>query len=531
MYNDPMLGQGRGGRSMRDIKILDTTLRDGEQSPGFSMNLGEKLEMARQLERLGVDIIEAGFPVSSPDDFEAVRRISAQTKDCAVTALTRAREEDILTTYQALKAGQSPIIHIVMATSDIHLEHKLKMTRAQVLERIACSVAYAKSLCPLVQFSAEDASRSDRAFLLEAYHAAVQAGATTISVTDTVGYATPTEMMELLAFVRAGVVSSGPLEIAVHCHNDLGMAVANSVAAIRGGATQVEGTINGIGERAGNASLEEIIMTLHTRKDTLQAQCRVVTNQLYRTSRLLSTITGIKVPPNKAVVGRNAFAHEAGIHQHGILSNRATYEIISPESVGIYQAQMVLGKHSGKHAFADRIGELGYVMRPGDIDTAFERFKLLADRKKDITDRDIEALVSDQANSIPEMFALRSYVINSGTMISATAVVKLGCRGKEFEHVARGEGPIDAAFKAIDRITKNPYRLRNYSIQAVTGGEDALGEVVVKIENGTRQITGRGLSTDIIESSIKAYLNAINKAVLESPDIQPSGLVVEKPKD
>ena len=517
---------------MRQIKILDTTLRDGEQSPGFTMNLREKVEMARQLERLRVDILEAGFPVTSPEDFHAVQTISSQIKDCAVTALTRACQDDIFTTYQALKSGQSPIIHIVMATSDLHMEYKLKMNRQQVLERITEAVRYARSLCPLVQFSAEDASRSDRAFLLEAYRAAAREGATTLSVTDTVGYATPSEMEDLVAYVCREIQKDYPVEIAVHCHNDLGMATANSIAAVRGGAGQVEGTINGIGERAGNAALEEIIMGLYTRREDIQAQCRVDTKQIYRTSKLLSTISGIKVPPNKAIVGRNAFAHEAGIHQHGILANPSTYEIIAPETVGLYQTQMVLGKHSGKHAFAERISELGYVMQPHDIDAAFERFKVLADRKKDLTDRDIEALVGDQAYSIPETFSLCSFVINSGTVISATAVVRLRCEGQEYEHVARGEGPIDAAFKAIDRITRTSYRLRNYSIQAVTGGEDALGEVVVKIEKGSRRITGRGLSPDIIEASIRAYLNAINKAIYQQPDEEkpdcPGGQLIKR---
>ena len=517
---------------MRQIKILDTTLRDGEQSPGFTMNLREKLELARQLERLRVDIVEAGFPVTSPEDFQAVQAVAAQLKDCSVTALSRACQEDILTTYEALKGGQSPILHLVMATSDLHMEYKLKMTRQQVLERIAQAVSYARSLCPLVQFSAEDATRSDRQFLLQAYRTAAQAGATTLSVTDTVGYATPNEMEDLVSFVCREIQKEYPVEIAAHCHNDLGMATANSIAAIRGGAGQVEGTINGIGERAGNAALEEVIMGLYTRREDIQAQCRVDTRQLYRTSKLLSTISGIKVPPNKAIVGRNAFAHEAGIHQHGILANPQTYEIITPETVGIYQTQMVLGKHSGKHAFAERIGELGYVMQPHDIDAAFERFKVLADRKKDLTDRDIEALVSDQAYSLPETFSLCSFVINSGTVISATAVVRLQYEGQEYEHVARGEGPIDAAFKAIDRITRTSYRLRNYSIQAVTGGEDALGEVVVKIEKGSRRITGRGLSPDIIEASIRAYLNAINKAIYQLPEEEkpdaPGGQLIKR---
>ena len=498
---------------MKTVKILDTTLRDGEQSPGCSMNLREKIEMARQLERLRVDIIEAGFPTSSPEDFESVSEIAKVIKDSAVTALTRAVQADILRTWEAVKPAACPMIHIVLATSDLHLEHKLRMNRSQVLELIAQSVAYAKTLCPDVEFSAEDASRSDREFLVKACNTAIGAGAGIVDITDTVGYSTPTEFASLISHVKSNLIDPS-VTLAVHCHDDLGMAVANSIAAVRAGATQVEGTINGIGERAGNAALEEIIMALATRKDLLQAQTGIDTRQIYRTSKLLSTIVGIKIPPNKAIVGKNAFSHEAGIHQHGILQNRATYEIIRPESVGIYQTQIVLGKHSGKHAFAERVGELGYVLSDAAINATFERFKALADRKKNITDKDIEAIVAQAGYAIPEVYSLHSFVINSGTVISATAVVKLIKEGVEYEHVARGEGPIDAAFKAIDRIVKNSYHLQNYGIQAVTEGEDALGEVVVKIAKSGNIITGRGLSTDIIEASIKAYLNAINKSLL-----------------
>jgi len=497
---------------MRTIRILDTTLRDGEQSPGCSMNLQEKLEMAQQLERLGVDIIEAGFPTTSPEDFEAVSRIAAVIKNCTVTGLTRAVEADILRTWQAVQAAADPMLHIVLATSDLHIEEKLHMNRAQVLELIGSSVRYAKTLCPKVEFSAEDASRSDREFLLKACNAAVLAGACTIDITDTVGYATPTEFAGLISYIRSGLLDRS-VAVAVHCHDDLGMAVANSIAAVRAGADQVEGTINGIGERAGNAALEEVVMALRTRRDLLGADTRIDSKQLYRTSKLLSTIIGVKIPPNKAIVGRNAYSHEAGIHQHGMMQNRATYEIIHPEDVGIYQTQLVLGKHSGKHAFAQRVGELGYVLSQSAIDATFEKFKALADRKKDITDKDIEAIVAQAGELFHESYALKSFVVNSGTVISATAVVKLVHDGRDYENVARGEGPIDAAFKAIDRIIKHDYVLKNYGIQAVTEGVDALGEVVVKIEKNGQTVTGRGLSTDIIEASLKAYLNAINKAL------------------
>ncbi len=495
------------------LRILDTTLRDGEQSPGCSMNLNEKLELARQLERLGVDVIEAGFPASSPQDFQAVAEIAKMIQNCSVTGLCRCTRGDIEKGYEALRHAQSPMIHTVLATSDLHLTHKLKMSRQQALGCISEMVGYARSLCPVVEFSAEDAVRSDREFLLTAVNTAIAAGASVVNIPDTVGYATPAEMADLIAYLKARLTNPEVI-LSVHCHNDLGMAVANSLAAIGAGAGQVEGTINGIGERAGNAALEEIIMALKTRSGLFGLSCGVNTKQIYRTSKLLSTITGIKIPPNKAVVGRNAFAHESGIHQHGVLQERSTYEILSPEEIGVYQNQMVLGKHSGKHALVQRLNEIGYVLEPKDLDSVFESFKQLADRKKTVTDRDLEALVVEVGYVIPQAYTLHSFVVNSGTVISATAVVKLLYQGQEVEHVARGDGPIDAAFQAIDGITQQRFLLKNYSINAVTEGEDALGEVVVKIEKDNRVLTGRGLSTDIIEASIKAYLNAINKAIL-----------------
>lgn len=496
------------------IRVLDTTLRDGEQAPGYSMNLGEKLEMARQLERLKVDIIEAGFPASSPEDFQSVSEIARLIRDCSVTGLCRCTKGDIEQGYEALRHAQSPIIHTVIATSDIHLTHKLKMNREQNLQRIADMVAYARSLCPQVQFSAEDAFRSNRQHLMEAVNTAVRAGATVINITDTVGFATPAEMEELFRFIRAGIENPEVL-LSVHCHNDLGMAVANSLAAISAGADQIEGTINGIGERAGNAALEELVMALKTRGELFGADCRVDTRQIYRTSKMLCALTGQSISSNKAVVGRNAFAHESGIHQHGVMAERSTYEIMSPADIGLYQNNMVLGKHSGKHAFVQRLGEIGYVLGSESLDAAFEKFKVLADRKKVVTDRDMEAIVESAGYAMKETYTLESFVINSGTIISATAVVKLSKDGESLEHVARGEGPIDASFKAIDRIVKRHFPLKNYSINAVTEGEDALGEVVVKIEKNGQDVTGRGLSTDILEASIKAYINAINKALID----------------
>ena len=497
---------------MRKIKIFDTTLRDGEQSPGCSMNIHEKLEMARQLERLGVDVIEAGFPVASPEDFESVEKIAHEVQGCQIAGLCRAVRGDIDCAWEALKDHPNPLIHIFLATSDIHLEAKLHKTREEVLAQVKEMVAYAKSMCPNIEFSAEDASRSDRDYLVQVFDAAQQAGASVLNIPDTVGYATPAEMEELVRYVKAHLKHPDQAVLSVHCHNDLGMGVANSLAGMQGGADQIECTVNGIGERAGNAALEEIVMAIKTRADIYGCETGIDTRQIYRTSKLLSTVTGVPVPPNKAIVGANAFAHESGIHQHGVINNRLTYEIMSPESVGIYQNRMVLGKHSGRHAFEERLDQLGYRIPEQMLEQSFEKFKVLADRKKIVTDRDIEALISSNRYQIPETYTLDSFVVNSGTVISATAVVKLVKDGEGKEHVARGEGPIDAAFKAIDRIVKQNFPLKNYSIQSVTEGEDALGEVVVKILKGDEIITGRGLSTDIIEARIKAYINAINKA-------------------
>ena len=501
---------------MRKIQIFDTTLRDGEQSPGCSMNIHEKLELARQLERLGVDVIEAGFPIASPEDFESVKIIAQEVRSCRIAGLCRAVKGDIDCAWQALQGHPDPLLHVFLATSDIHLEAKLHKTREEVLAQVKEMVAYARALCPNVEFSAEDASRSDRDYLVQVFEAAQEAGAGVLNIPDTVGYAAPAEMEELVRYVKAHLKNPDKVVLSVHCHNDLGMAVANSLAGMQGGAGQIECTVNGIGERAGNAALEEIVMAIRTRSQLYGCQTGVQTRQIYRTSKLLSTITGVSVPPNKAIVGDNAFAHESGIHQHGVMNNRLTYEILPPESVGIYQNRMVLGKHSGRHAFEERLDQLGYRLPEAVLEKSFEKFKALADRKKIVTDRDLEALVSSSRYQIAETYTLESFVINSGTVISATAVVKLLKDGESKEHVARGEGPIDAAFKAIDRIVKQSFPLKNYAIQSVTEGEDALGEVVVKILRGDEIITGRGLSTDIIEASIRAYLNAFNKAVMQS---------------
>lgn len=497
---------------MKTIKIFDTTLRDGEQSPGCSMNLSEKIEVAKQLELLKVDVIEAGFAVSSPGDFKSVETIAKAIKDCSVASLSRSVKKDIDASYEALRQAAAPRIHVFLATSPLHMQYKLKMTEEQVLEHIRESVAYARSLVPDVEFSAEDASRSDYAFLARAVQTAVDAGAGTINLPDTVGYVLPQEMQAMIEYVRQHVDGIENVDISVHCHNDLGMAVANSLASVGAGATQVECTVNGIGERAGNASLEEIVMAIHTRRALMDADTNINTKQLYRTSRLLSKIIGVSIPPNKAVVGANAFAHESGIHQHGVLAKRETYEIMTPESIGLTTNKMVLGKHSGRHAFDDFLKELGYQLTPEELDAAFAQFKELCDKKKEVTEYDVEALVAQKAAKVVEHFRLKQFVVNSGNTIQATANVTLeDMSGATQEQVALGDGPIDAAYQAIEKIVQMPLHLNNYKINAVSHGEDALGEVVVKVSSENRTVTGRGLSTDIIEASMLAYINAVNK--------------------
>ena len=497
---------------MKRIKIFDTTLRDGEQSPGCSMNLSEKIEMAKQLDKLGVDIIEAGFAIASPMDHKSVQAIASAVTNCTVASLARCTKGDIDAAWDAVKEANHPRIHVFLATSNIHMEYKLKMTREEVLQRITDMVGYARSKCADIEFSAEDASRSEWDFLAQCYSNAVAAGATTLNVPDTVGYSTPQEMADLITYLRANVTGIENVDISVHCHDDLGMAVANSLACIKAGATQVECTVNGIGERAGNASLEEIVMALHTRRDFYDAETNINTRQIYRSSKLLSNITGVPIPPSKAVVGANAFAHESGIHQHGVLANAQTYEIMKSTDVGIPQNSMVLGKHSGKHALREKLESMGYEISDQEMEKVFARFKILADKKKNITTADLEALVLHRHNANYETCQLVSHVVNAGDGVPNTSCVKLKRAGEELEEVAIGSGPLDASFKAINRMLGLDIKLDSFSLNAVTDGEDAIGEAVVKIEapNG-RRYTGTGLSTDIIESSIRAYVNGINK--------------------
>ncbi|HRU84537.1 MAG TPA: 2-isopropylmalate synthase [Eubacteriales bacterium] len=497
---------------MRKIKIFDTTLRDGEQAPGCSMHLKEKLEVAAQLERLGVDIIEAGFAVSSPGDFESVKSVAALLKNCTVASLARSVKKDIDAAYEAVKDAVSPRIHIFLATSPIHMRYKLKMSEEDVIERIYEMTRYARSLIPEIEFSAEDAMRSEPEFLRRAVETAIRAGASVVNIPDTVGYATPKEMAERIKYLKENVENIDKAVISVHCHNDLGLAVANSLAAVEAGADQVECTVNGLGERAGNAALEEVVMAIKTRKNIYGGDTGINTAEIYRTSKLVYKTIGLYAPINKAIVGGNAFAHEAGIHQHGVLQNRETYEIMTPQSIGLPSNRMVFGKHSGKHAIEERLLELGHKLTPEEMEVVFESFKKLADKKRVINDADLEALIGHSAVVQEKEYQLDRFTVNSGNYVTSTAVVRLNRGGELVEKVAIGDGPVDAAFRAVDKIVKAPeHSLDDYSIRSVTEGNDALGEVIVRIRCGDRAYTGKGLSTDIIEASILAYINGINK--------------------
>ncbi|MFA7659744.1 MAG: 2-isopropylmalate synthase [Anaerovoracaceae bacterium] len=497
------------------IKIFDTTLRDGEQSPGCSMNLKEKVQMAKQLERMKVDIIEAGFAISSPGDFTSVRTVAETVKESVVASLARTTKEDIDRAWEAVSVAAQPRIHTFIATSPIHMKYKLNLTPDQVVEQAAAMVKHAKSYCGDIEFSAEDATRSDPIFLARIFDEVIKAGATTINIPDTVGYTAPDEFYEFLIKVRELCPALDHIDISVHCHNDLGLGVANSLAAIKAGAVQVETTINGIGERAGNAAMEELVMALATRRDIFKAETNIVTTEIMRASKLLTTITGVKVQPNKAIVGENAFAHEAGIHQHGVLKNKETYEIMTPESVGLTKNSMVLGKHSGKHALRSKAEELGIDLTEEALERAFNRFKAIADKKKQVYDGDIEALLSKEALQVPKTYQLKSFVINSGNSITSTAVLEVIKEDKTIEKVARGDGPIDAAFQAIGKIVGKEMKLEDYQLHSVTEGMDALGDALVKISSNGKSYAGRGLSTDVIEASIHAYINAVNKMIYE----------------
>ena len=497
------------------IKIFDTTLRDGEQTPGVNLNIHEKLEIAQQLARLKVDIIEAGFPIASSGDFEAVKAVAQKVKGVTICGLARALEKDIDRAWEAVQYSDNPRIHIFLATSDIHMKYKLKMSADEVVEKAVAMVKYAKKSCNDIEFSAEDAGRSNLEFLYRIFNEVIKAGAAVLNVPDTVGYTMPLEFGSLIKNIKDNVIGIEKVDISVHCHNDLGLAVANSLAAIENGAIQVESTINGLGERAGNAAVEEIIMSLATRKDYYNIGFNIDTTQISRTSKLVSSLTGVKCQPNKAVVGANAFAHESGIHQHGVLSEKSTYEIMTPESIGLKENKMVLGKLSGRHAFEERLKEMGFNLSAEEISKAFEKFKNLADKKKEILDSDIEALVQDEAFKVPQTFEMDSFQINSGNKLISTSVVKIIKGDQVFTEAATGDGPVDAAFNAIGKIIGVTLKLEDYNLRAVTEGNDALGEVSVRISLGDKISLGRGVSTDIVEASIMAYLNGINKMVQE----------------
>lgn len=505
------------------IIIFDTTLRDGEQCPGASLNLREKLEVAHQLVSLNVDVIEGGFPVASPDDFEAIKAMSNEIKGTTIAGLARCLDKDIERAAEALENAAHPRIHVFLATSKIHMQYKLKKAEDEILRMAVESVTKALKYVDNVEFSPEDASRTEPAFLAKVVEAVIAAGAKTVNIPDTVGYAFPEEFGNLIRYLKENVSNINKAVISVHCHNDLGLAVANSLTAIRNGARQVECTINGIGERAGNASLEEIVMTLKTRKDLFtDLETQVNTQQIVKTSRLVSNLTGMVVQHNKAIVGENAFAHESGIHQDGVLKERTTYEIMRPEDVGLSASALVLGKHSGRHAFRERLKELGFNLASEELDRLFEKFKILADKKKTVYDEDLMALVEDELAQVPEIFILEYLHISSGNTTVPTATVRLKREKDVFEDAACGDGPVEAIYNSIDRITGIKGTLMDYGLRAITGGKDALGEVVVKVKIDSRVVTGKGTSTDIIEASAKAYLNAINRVlyIKEKKDVK-----------
>ena len=497
---------------MDKLRIFDTTLRDGEQAAGGALNIGEKLEIARQLERLGVDVIEAGFPASSPGDYEAVSLIAKEIRKPVICALARAHPDDIDTAWEAVKSAERPCLHVFLSASDIHLMYQLKKSREQVLETAREMVSRAKKYTNNIEFSPMDASRTEPEYIYQVLEAVIDAGAVTVNIPDTVGYAVPSEFGNLIEGIIKNVPNIKKAVISVHCHNDLGLAVANSLEAVRRGARQVECTINGIGERAGNAALEEIVMTVNTRQDLMPVTTGIDTKQIYRASRLVSELTGFSVQPNKAIVGANAFAHESGIHQDGVIKMPITYEIIDPKTVGISASNLVLGKLSGRHAFRERLAELGYSLSEEDFTRAFTTFKELADKKKEVSDRDIESVIAQEMRTISEVYRLDCVQVSCGDKGIPTASVRLiGPEGKVLADAALGTGPVDAVYKAINRLVDVPNILTEFTVKSVTEGIDAIGEVIIRIESGGVTYTGRGADTDVIVASAKAYMNALNR--------------------
>lgn len=499
----------------RKIKFLDTTLRDGEQTPGVNLNLQDKLRLARELDDMRIDVIEAGFAGSSEGDFEAVSAIAKEMKYSAVASLSRAVEKDIIMSARAVEKAVHPVIHTFIATSEIHMKNKLRMTPEQVYDAALSAVRLAKKYSPVVEFSCEDATRTDKQFLYKILEGVIEEGATVVNIPDTVGYILPAEYFQLIQDIKKNVKNIKLAEISVHCHDDLGNAVANSISGVMAGASFVEGTINGIGERAGNAALEEVMMNLYTRRDYLNCYFDADTHKLYRLSKIVGNITNIHTPANKAVVGDNAFTHQSGIHQHGVLADRSTYEIMSPSDIGAPSGALVLGKLSGKHALEERLGELGFHLNAQQLDEAFRKFKDIADRKREVTNKDLIAIANLKAGEVPSIYNVKSFRIYSGNGIDAIANLVLERDGRNLVAEATGSGPVDAAFKAIDQIVDLNITLQSYDIKAVTSGKDALGEVSVIIRKDNEVYRGRAVSTDIIESSILAYIAAVNRLIFE----------------
>ncbi|MBE9501489.1 MAG: 2-isopropylmalate synthase [Dehalococcoidia bacterium] len=497
---------------MERVIIFDTTLRDGEQAPGATLNLDEKLQIAHQLEKLGVDVIEAGFPIASPGDFESVRLIAKEVREPIICALAHANPDAVDRAWESIKEAKRGRVHVFLSSSDIHLTHQLRMGRGEILELAATMVARAKGYIEDVEFSPMDATRTSPEFIYQILKATIDAGATTVNIPDTVGYTTPEEFSRLIRGIFDNVPNIDKAVVSVHCHDDLGLAVANSVAALACGARQVECTINGIGERAGNASMEEIVMALRTRKDFFNLTTNIDTTQIYKTSRLVSELTGFSVPPNKAVVGANAFRHESGIHQDGILKEPTTYEIMDARTVGLPSSALVLGKHSGRHALKARLEQLGYTLSKEELNRAFSDFKELADKKKEVTDRDLESLVAEEMRTVSETYHLDQVQVSCGDRSVPTASVRLiDPEGNVVADAALGTGPVDAIYKAINRIVGVPNVLTEFSVKSITEGIDAIGEVTIRIESEGKVYTGRGAATDIIVASAKAYMNALNR--------------------
>ncbi len=509
---------------MRTVQVFDTTLRDGEQSPGVNLNTKEKVEIATQLERLGVNIIEAGFAASSPGDLFAVKEVAKAIKNASVCSMARSIKKDIDQAWEALQVAESPLLHIFLATSPIHREYKLRMSKEEILDTIDQMIRYGKRWFPVVEFSAEDAGRTELEFLSQVVDRAIRAGADIINLPDTVGYLSPEEYAKMFRYIRENVPRVDTVKLSAHCHDDLGLAVANSLAAIQAGVDQIEGTINGIGERAGNAALEEVVMAVKTREPYYQVQTTINHKEIYRTSRLVSKLTGMYVPGNKAIVGANAFAHESGIHQDGVLKNKETYEIMSPETVGKSESKLVLGKHSGRHAFKTHLEKLGYPQSEEQIDGLFARFKELADRKKEITDEDLIALVEEKVGEGNELYTLESIQLSYGSHTLPTATLRLKAKktGEILEEAACGNGSVDAIFKTVDRAIGQKFDLIDYHIRSVTEGKDALGEVSVQLQLGESTARGRGVSTDVLEASARAYLDAVNRLLRRTKESKVS---------